>query len=261
MTMHWTIRTLLLAVFFASLAWAAEVHKNAKEVEVIEASPKEEALNTDISGPEQKVISVGNVGQDATKVAVAASVVLTGIWCGVMLLIAEFIRGIGARIYPVIEGQGDEEVFDDELNLVLVGRSAARRRPARTISILEWAFRGIESINSRLHEEERDKCRKLTLCMLGSVTSGYSLAQSFFQVIRPAVPLLDNNWEGLVAGQAREDCNVMYERCPIGILSSFFRPNPPAANATTTTTTTSTPSTTSTTTTPLPRRTSTLPPP
>lgn len=63
MTMHWTIRTLLVAVFFASLAWAAEVHKNAKEVEVIEASPKEEALNTDISGPEQKVISVGNVGE------------------------------------------------------------------------------------------------------------------------------------------------------------------------------------------------------
>lgn len=62
MTMHWTIRTLLVVVFFVSLSWAAEVHKNEKEDEVTEASPKE-ALNTDISGPEQKVISIGNVGE------------------------------------------------------------------------------------------------------------------------------------------------------------------------------------------------------
>ncbi|XP_050693173.1 uncharacterized protein LOC126983952 isoform X2 [Eriocheir sinensis] len=245
MTMHWTIRTLLLAVFFASLAWAAEVHKNAKEVEVIEASPKEEALNTDISGPEQKVISVGNVeGLGVYLVQISTM--------SYLMLVAVYIV-YNAFLPPV---NNRRSLSWNPWDMVTEIAENNKR-----MGLLMKVTDSIESINSRLHEEERDKCRKLTLCMLGSVTSGYSLAQSFFQVIRPAVPLLDNNWEGLVAGQAREDCNVMYERCPIGILSSFFRPNPPAANATTTTTTTSTPSTTSTTTTPLPRRTSTLPPP
>lgn len=64
----------------------------------------------------------------------------TGIWTGLLLVIAEFIKGIGARIYPVPEGQGDQEYFDDNLNLVWKGRKAAR--PKQPINILEWVLSG-----------------------------------------------------------------------------------------------------------------------
>lgn len=63
MKMHWTTRSIFAAVFFASLAWAAEIPKDEMDAEGTELDIVDTDLNDDILGPEQKIISIGNVGE------------------------------------------------------------------------------------------------------------------------------------------------------------------------------------------------------
>lgn len=63
MKIHWATRTLLAAAFFASLAWAIEESKSAAENEVSGDVSSIDYQNVDTSEPEQKIISIGNVGE------------------------------------------------------------------------------------------------------------------------------------------------------------------------------------------------------
>ncbi|XP_045118297.1 uncharacterized protein LOC123508589 isoform X1 [Portunus trituberculatus] len=204
--MHWTLRVLVATACLASLTWAGQLRGNkGNKVESQANVEQDEVLAID---PEERIITVGNA--DSTKHAVAGSIVLTGVWIGAMLIIAELIKGIGTRIYPLEGSQGDEQI------LISVRSASA------STGLLERALAGIDSVNSRMASEERAVCRKMSLCQMGNMTSGFRYVHTFLEILRPVFPQIDDNWEGLLAGEAREDCNILYPECPGAILRAMF---------------------------------------
>ncbi|XP_063840147.1 uncharacterized protein LOC135088980 isoform X1 [Scylla paramamosain] len=147
---------------------------------------------------------------DSTKHAVAGSIVLTGVWVGAALIIAELIKGIGTKIYPLEGSQGDEKI------------PFSVRSASASTSLLKRALAGIDSVNARMASEERAVCRKMSLCQMGSMTSGLKFVHTFLQILRPAFPQIDQSWDGLLAGEAQEDCNLLYPECPSAILRAMF---------------------------------------
>ncbi|KAK8403641.1 hypothetical protein O3P69_000021 [Scylla paramamosain] len=201
--MHWTLRMLVAAACLASLTWAGQLRGNKVHNHVKKAQDEVAAMD-----PEERVISVGNA--DSTKHAVAGSIVLTGVWVGAALIIAELIKGIGTKIYPLEGSQGDEKI------------PFSVRSASASTSLLKRALAGIDSVNARMASEERAVCRKMSLCQMGSMTSGLKFVHTFLQILRPAFPQIDQSWDGLLAGEAQEDCNLLYPECPSAILRAMF---------------------------------------
>ncbi|XP_045118299.1 uncharacterized protein LOC123508589 isoform X2 [Portunus trituberculatus] len=201
--MHWTLRVLVATACLASLTWAGQLRGNkGNKVESQANVEQDEVLAID---PEERIITVGNaegLGVFLVQLSTMTVLLLAAIYC----IYVVFLPSVSNRSLPWspwdILGQvgGTIEATD----------------------LLRRVTESIDSVNSRMASEERAVCRKMSLCQMGNMTSGFRYVHTFLEILRPVFPQIDDNWEGLLAGEAREDCNILYPECPGAILRAMF---------------------------------------
>ncbi|KAK8403640.1 hypothetical protein O3P69_000021 [Scylla paramamosain] len=198
--MHWTLRMLVAAACLASLTWAGQLRGNKVHNHVKKAQDEVAAMD-----PEERVISVGNaegLGVFLVQLSTMSVLLLAALYC----IYVVFLPSVSNRSLPWSPWKMLEQVGET----------------IEATELLRQVTKSIDSVNARMASEERAVCRKMSLCQMGSMTSGLKFVHTFLQILRPAFPQIDQSWDGLLAGEAQEDCNLLYPECPSAILRAMF---------------------------------------